>query len=65
MPFMASGCENERIEAARAFFAEPEHSVDGTEKNLQKVVDGITDCVSLREREGKAVSDYLNQLAVQ
>lgn len=62
MPFMASGCERERLEAAREFFADPGHSVDGTQENLNKVADSTNDCVSLRERESGAVRDYLNQL---
>ncbi|MDH3198460.1 MAG: M1 family metallopeptidase, partial [Candidatus Krumholzibacteria bacterium] len=56
MPYFASGCSEERLAAARAFFADPAHSVDGTDKNMQKVAEQVTDCVNLREREGDAVA---------
>jgi hypothetical protein len=62
MPFMASGCSAERLEAAKVFFAEPEHKAPGTETNLAKVGDAVRDCVSLREREGAAVASYLNTM---
>ncbi|MCZ6766991.1 MAG: hypothetical protein O7D32_08660, partial [bacterium] len=63
MPYMASGCSEERLAAASAFFAKPEHQVKGTQNNMAKVVDSINDCVNLREREGETVSQYLNQAA--
>ncbi|MCZ6766434.1 MAG: M1 family aminopeptidase, partial [bacterium] len=59
MPYMASGCSEERLAAASAFFAEPKHQVKGTQNNMAKVVDSITDCVNLREREGETVSQFL------
>jgi alanyl aminopeptidase len=62
MPYMASSCEKERLEAARAFFAMPEHHVEGTQGNLNKVADSTNDCITLRERESQTVADYLNQL---
>ena len=62
-PYFVSGCSEQRLEAARKFFANPEHSVDGTVANLEKVSDTIADCLNLREREGKAVADYLRTVA--
>jgi alanyl aminopeptidase len=62
MPMFAGGCSSERLAAARKFFAEPEHNVDGTDAQLSKVSDQVMDCVNLREREGAAVADYLNGL---
>ena len=62
LPFFVTGCSRERMEAARAFFAEPGHSVEGTMNNLDKASDSIRDCASLRDREGAAVADYLNAL---
>jgi alanyl aminopeptidase len=62
MPFIASGCSRERLEAARVFFSAPERSAPGTEKTLAKVADQVDDCVNLREREGAAVAEYLNGL---
>ncbi len=46
-----------------SFFAMPEHSVPGTQQQLAKVADQVTDCVSLREREGAAVAKYLSDAA--
>ena len=53
MPYFVTGCSEQRLDAARKFFAKPGHSVDGTDANLSKVSDTITDCLNLREREGK------------
>jgi alanyl aminopeptidase len=61
LPFFAGGCSEQRLAAARSFFANPEHSVDGTSDNLGKVVEQVTDCVNLREREGAAVAEFLNR----
>jgi alanyl aminopeptidase len=63
MPYMASGCEKQRLDAVRKFFEAPAHRVDGTEANVAKVTEQIGDCLSLREREGKAVASYLKVLA--
>jgi len=62
-PYFVSGCEEERLEAAKKFFAEPAHRVDGTDSNMAKVSEQITDCLNLRNREGKAVASYLKNLA--
>jgi len=64
MPYMAGGCSEERLAVARAFFAEPEHNVDGTDRNLEKVAESIGVCVDLREREGARVADYLTRLSM-
>lgn len=63
MPFFAGGCDAKRLEAAKVFFAEDGHSVEGTEVQLGKVAESVTDCVSLREREGEAVGRFLQQYA--
>jgi len=63
MPFVAGGCSAERLEAARVFFADPEHQAPGTETQLAKVTDSVNDCVGLREREGDAVAAWLNDQA--
>jgi cytosol alanyl aminopeptidase len=62
-PYFVSGCEQQRLDAAKKFFGEPAHVVDGTERNLEKVSAQIGDCLNLREREGKAVASYLKALA--
>ena len=58
-PFFVSGCEQQRLDAAKKFFAEPAHKVDGTDRNLEKTASQIGDCLNLREREGAAVAAYL------
>jgi len=63
MPFAASGCSAQRLETAEKFFAEPDHRVDGTGANLQKVSEQVNDCVNLRRREGQAVATYLQEFA--
>jgi alanyl aminopeptidase len=59
MPAYAGGCSAQRLEAARAFFASPEHSTVGTAQQLAKVADQVNDCVGLRGREGAAVAANL------
>lgn len=59
LPYTADGCSIERLEAANAFFSQPEHQVDGTHANLRKVAEEVTDCVNLRMREGASVEAYL------
>jgi alanyl aminopeptidase len=61
MPVTASGCSMERVEKAKVFFADPAHQVPGTDKQLAKVVDQVTDCANLRQREGARVAAYLAQ----
>jgi alanyl aminopeptidase len=63
MPYFASGCSEERLQAARVFFAKPEHQAPGTGKQLAKVADQVQDCVGLREREGDTVARYLRDMA--
>jgi hypothetical protein len=63
MPFIASGCSAERLAAAQEFFGDPKRTSPGAEKNLAKVADQVSDCVSLREREGDAVAEYLRGFA--
>jgi len=63
LPFVASGCSAERLERAREFFSQPDHRVDGTDVQLAKVSQQVSDCVHLRQREGAAVAGYLRSLA--
>jgi alanyl aminopeptidase len=63
MPYMASGCEQQRLDAAKTFFQEPAHRVDGTDATLAKVSEQISDCLNLRQREGAAVASYLRSAA--
>jgi alanyl aminopeptidase len=63
MPAVAGGCSAERLDAAEKFFADPQHQVDGTQANLRKVAEQVTDCIRLRAREGQAVRAYLTEFA--
>jgi alanyl aminopeptidase len=59
MPFIAGGCEPERVERAHKFFAE--RKVEGTERNLARVTEQVNECATLRAREMAAVMKYLAQ----
>jgi alanyl aminopeptidase len=61
MPFTASGCSLERLEAAGRFFGDPAHKVDGTEANLAKLSEEVHDCAHLRAREGASAARYLHE----
>lgn len=63
LPRLGGGCSRERLEEARGFFSDPEHRVDGTEAMLKQVTDQVSDCASLRDREGESVREYLTALA--
>ncbi|MFQ5499371.1 MAG: M1 family metallopeptidase [Candidatus Zixiibacteriota bacterium] len=65
LPFFASGCSAQRLALAKEFFAMPEHNKPGTEARLAKVIDQVTDCASLREREGETVAAYLSRVATE
>jgi alanyl aminopeptidase len=60
MPFFATGCSEERLQNAHAFFADPKHQAPGQEVQLSEVTDRVNDCVRLREREGEAITTYLD-----
>lgn len=60
MPNFAGGCSEEILAKAQSFFSQPEHSVPGTEEQLQKVTERVHDCIGLRKREGEAVTRYLH-----
>lgn len=59
LPFLVSGCSEERLAAAEMFFDSPEHQVGGSQRNMIKVADAVNDCVVLRKREGAGVRDFL------
>jgi alanyl aminopeptidase len=58
-PSYCSGCSAERLEAGKKFFSDPAHRVAGTDKAMDRTAESVTDCVSLRTREGSAVAAYL------
>jgi hypothetical protein len=45
-----------------AGFLAEERVVEGVENRLERLTDQVMDCISLREREGPAVAEYLNEL---
>ena len=55
----AEGCSREKLEAAREFFGEPEHSPLGTDREMARLSSGVMSCVSLRDREGANVARVL------
>jgi hypothetical protein len=63
LPYVASGCSEEILEQATAFFSQPEHQVEGTAVSLEKTTDETAACVSLRRREVDSVVEYLVGLA--
>jgi hypothetical protein len=62
MPFFAAGCSQERLDAAKAFFADPEHQGPGSQKQMARITELVGDCVDLRQREGDAAARYLRGL---
>jgi alanyl aminopeptidase len=61
LPYVGLACSAERLAETKAFFGDPQHAVPGTERELAKVSDTITDCVALRTREGDAVATFLRE----
>ena len=62
MPLVGNGCDLNRMEKAKVFFAQPKVKVDGTDKQMDKVEASVMDCVGLRTREGAKVQSYLQNL---
>ena len=58
MPFIANGCEPQRVTRAREFFAE--RKIEGTERQLMRVEEQVNECAALKAREMQAVSEYLS-----
>ncbi len=58
---LAGGCSTDLLDAARAFFASPEHDLPGVSTELEKVADQVRDCAALRRREQPAVAAFLHQ----
>ena len=64
LPYFGSGCVQAELEKTKAFFSVTEHSPQGTDVELARVLEAGGDCVGLRDREGTQVSHYLSMLAV-
>jgi alanyl aminopeptidase len=64
LPYLGMSCEEDRLTRLQAFFSAPEHSPEGTDKEVARVMEMGKDCSDLRGREGVAVSQYLTTLAM-
>jgi alanyl aminopeptidase len=64
MPLFASGCSEERLKAATAFFGDPSRAAPGVDKTLERVGDNVHTCISLRGREGEHVNNYMRGFAI-
>jgi hypothetical protein len=64
MPLFASGCSEERLKAAVAFFGDPSRAAPGVDKTLERVGDNVHTCISLRGREGEHVNNYMRGFAI-
>jgi hypothetical protein len=62
MPLVGDGCDIERMEKTKIFFAQQKIKVDGTDKQMAKVEARVLDCAALRKREGSKVRTYLKEL---
>lgn len=60
---IASGCSQESIEGTQTFFSDTTHGIPNWERGMKRVVDAANDCISLRNREEKAVTEYLHEHA--
>ncbi len=59
-PLYAGGCSVERMQRAEAYYTQPENTVAGTEPRLERMINQVTDCTRLRERETATIANYLN-----
>jgi alanyl aminopeptidase len=65
LPMMGGGCSEERLKATQAFFSDPARGIPGVDKTLERVADMVHGCISLRQREGAAVGEYLQSLGAK
>jgi alanyl aminopeptidase len=59
MPYFAGGCDEERLVAAREFFAVEDHQAPGQDRMMARVAEGVSECADLRRREGPSVREFL------
>jgi alanyl aminopeptidase len=65
LPMLGSGCSEERLKATQAFYSDPARGIPGVEHTLERVADNVHGCISLRDREGAAVGNYLRSLGAK
>jgi len=56
-----SGCDDSKLSAAEAFYAE--HKVDGGDRTINRMADAMHDCAHLHAREADHVSQFLKTSA--
>jgi len=56
-----SGCDDSRLSAAEAFYAE--HKVDGGDRTINRMADAMHDCAHLHTHEADHVSQFLKTSA--
>ena len=56
---LGGGCSHQQFDRMKQFLSDPEHFVTGMDRTMAQTLDGVVDCVGLREREGEAVRRYL------
>jgi alanyl aminopeptidase len=59
LPNFAKGCDATRIAEAKDFFSLPNANLPGTQEELAKVVERVSDCAGLRERQLVPMATYL------
>ena len=57
LPTIANGCEPERVQKMRAFYAD--RHIEGAERSLARVTEQVNECAALRAREMEAVTRAL------
>ncbi|MEZ4647613.1 MAG: M1 family aminopeptidase [Candidatus Eisenbacteria bacterium] len=59
LPFAGAGCSTDRLERVERFLSDPERAQPSFGRSFDQVRDEVRDCVTLHEREGKAVQEHL------
>jgi cytosol alanyl aminopeptidase len=61
IPWAATGyCSNEGVEATKAFFADPDRTPPGTERNLAQAIESIELCARLKKSMTPGVEKFFN-----
>ena len=59
MPQLVSGCSLKLLDSAQGFFDDPHHRAAGTESEVAQMVEQMRRCITLHERDARAVDAYL------
>ncbi|MBZ0115335.1 MAG: M1 family metallopeptidase [Thermoanaerobaculia bacterium] len=65
LPFIGAGCDEARLKKTEEFFNKPENQAPGMDRTLDRVADGVEQCVALRQREGAAVAKFVEEFAAE